>query len=57
MSEKPSKVFDEIPDWRQMPVAWRWRHKGRIDWQYGEDKPDGPSIHLFDVEPLYAGPR
>jgi hypothetical protein len=35
------------------PVAWRWRQKGRSSWQYTEDKPDGPSVHLFELEPLY----
>jgi hypothetical protein len=35
------------------PVAWRWRHGfGRGPWSYGEEKPVGPSVHLFEVEAL-----
>jgi hypothetical protein len=39
------------------PVAWRYRHIGRVDWEYTDTgKPNGPSIHLFEVEPLYSSP-
>ncbi len=34
--------------------AWRWRHGGRGPWTYGEEKPSGPSAHLFEVEALRA---
>lgn len=37
------------------PVAWRSRHKGSSYWKYVEEEPDGPSVHLFDVEPLFNG--
>ena len=37
-----------------LPVAWRWRHGPSGHWAYSEEKPEGPSIHLFRVEPLYA---
>lgn len=37
------------------PVAWRWRHGHRGPWTYGDERPAGPSIHLFVVEPLYSG--
>ena len=43
-----------VPDPAQSPaepVAWRWRHSGG-PWNYGEEKPNGPSIHLFEVEAL-----
>lgn len=36
-------------------VAWRWRHCNAGPWTYGEDRPGGPSIHLFTVEPLFIG--
>ncbi len=42
------------PAEREVPIAWRWRHKGHGEWQHAELKPTGPSIHLFDVEPLFA---
>jgi Lar family restriction alleviation protein len=35
----------------QKPVAWRRRH-GPSPWIYSEEKPEGPSIHLFEVEAL-----
>jgi len=40
------------------PVAWRLRHCGGA-WEYRETKPDGPSIHLFEVEELFvrSGPQ
>jgi len=37
------------------PVAWRWRHGPSGHWAYSEERPEGPSIHLFKVEPLYVG--
>lgn len=49
--------FTEPDDWKSKPVAWRWRHKGSARWQYGEEEPTGPSIHLFEVEELYSHPR
>lgn len=39
------------------PVAWRYRHSSWSKWEYDEEKPEGPSIHLFEVEPLYAAPQ
>ena len=41
---------------RPDPVAWRWRHGSNSLWHYDNEKPEGPSIHLFTVEPLYAAP-
>jgi hypothetical protein len=38
------------------PVAWRYKHSSHRDWSYSIGKPEGPSIHLFTVEPLYASP-
>lgn len=35
------------------PRAWRWRHGGG-KWTYGDDRPAGPSAHLFEVEALYV---
>jgi len=40
----------------QEPVAWRYRHSSHREWTYHDSKPSGPSIHLFEVEPLYATP-
>jgi len=38
-------------------VAWRWRHSSSRQWTYGDEKPEGPSIHLFEVEALaHANP-
>lgn len=41
------------------PVAWRWKHQGAppYRYEYGAEKPTGQSIHLFDVQPLFASPR
>lgn len=39
------------------PVAWRMRHGGRGPWTYADEKPAGPSVHLFEVQPLYAEPH
>lgn len=38
------------------PVAWRLRHNSSSRWEYRDEQPNGPSVHLFDVEPLYASP-
>ena len=38
------------------PVAWHYRHSSTFRWTYTDEKPKGPSIHLFEVEPLYAAP-
>lgn len=34
-------------------VGWRWR-QGCGPWAWAADEPTGPSIHLFEVQPLYA---
>jgi len=39
-----------------VPDAWRWRHRGSNRWEYGEEEPTGPSIHLFEVQRLSAVP-
>jgi hypothetical protein len=39
------------------PDAWRHRHSSWRKWEYTDDKPDGPSIHLFEVQALYAHPQ
>ena len=36
-------------------VAWRWRQFDHGPWCYSEERPNGPSIHLFRVEALYTG--
>lgn len=45
-----------VPQVAVEPVAWRWRH-GTLPWTYALDRPTGPSIHLFQVQPLYASPQ
>jgi hypothetical protein len=38
------------------PIAWRWKPRGAppYRYEYGAEKPTGPSVHLFDVQPLFA---
>jgi hypothetical protein len=40
------------------PFSWCWRHRGSnaLGWQWSLEKPTGPSIHLFEVQPLYTRP-
>jgi hypothetical protein len=58
MTTEQSKLADRdvILNYVGEPVAWRWRHSSSRKWDYAEEKPEGPSIHLFEVEPLYATP-
>lgn len=36
------------------PVAWRYKHSSHRNWTYSDEKPEGPSVHLFEIEALYA---
>lgn len=49
-------VKGEVDEPAERAVAWRSKPKGTIYWTYGELPPDGPSVHLFDVEPLFVSP-
>lgn len=43
--------FDERAS-RLNLVAWRSRH-GHGKWEYSEQRPEGPSAHLFETEALF----
>jgi len=39
------------------PDGYRFRHKySNREWEWSNEKPEGPSIHLFDVEACYTRP-